>query len=93
MTVAAAWDPGAAVSLAFNCSCWPIGMLPGLTRIVLTAAPSKAGTDIAAVETTWAAPPRGWVSPSVACTAASAWAAVPDAATTNGSRCVTARPE
>ena len=68
-------------------------MLAGLIRIVLTAPPSEAGTDIAVLDTTWATPPRGWVCSSVACTAASAWAAVPVAETTNGSRWVTARPE
>ena len=35
------------MSLAFNCSCWPIGMVAGLIRIVLTVPPSEAGTDIA----------------------------------------------
>jgi len=65
----------------------------GLIRIVLTAPPSEAGTDIAVLETTWAMPPRGLVCSSVARTAASAWAAVPVAATTNGSRWVTARPD
>jgi hypothetical protein len=81
------------VAVVFIAWCRPIGTAAGLTRIVLIAPPTAFGTDIAVLDTTWGTPPFGWVSSSVARSAASARATLPDAEITNGSRCVTTRPD
>ncbi len=65
----------------------------GATRTVLIAPATDAGADITRAGTTCSVPPGGRLSSSLARTAASAWAAVPVADTTNGSWYSTVRPE